>query len=105
MPAAGSCLQPERIAALALPEAASDPSNAGPAIEGPPAAWTPGLEAVPPGMPAVWAWLRAALLAQLGGAAADAVLALAELAAAPAGNRVCHFNAMAFLLKLSAFNA
>jgi len=95
--AACRCLAPGRVAAaLAHAAAAAAPPGAphGPPEHGPPApgplpAWADGPAARPTGGAPVAAWLRAALAARLGGPAAEAALALAELAAAPAGAWPC----------------
>jgi hypothetical protein len=93
--AACRCLAPGRVAAaLARAAAAAAPPGAphrppehGTHAPGPPPAWADVPAAGPAGGALVAAWLRAALAARLGGPAAEAALAMAELAAAPVGAR------------------
>lgn len=107
--AACRCLAPERVAAWLCDAAASPsteprpgPSEAGPPPSGPPPAWTAGLglgQRLGPAAAPLAAWLCCALAARLGGGAAEAALAAAELAAAPAGDCGCCYTAIAqFLL-------
>jgi len=93
--AACRCLAPGRVvaalahaAAAAPPGAPQGPPEHRPPAPGPSPAWADGPAAGPAGGAPAAAWLRAALAARLGGPAAEAALALAELAAVPAGARL-----------------
>ena len=95
--AACCCLAPPHVAAWLRDSAAPPrteprlgPSGAGPPPPRPPLAWTAGLgldSGFGPAAAPLAAWLRCALAARLGGAAAEAALAAADLAAPSAGDR------------------
>lgn len=93
--AACRCLAPAHVAAWPRNAAAPLPTEPRPGLSGarppppsPPPAWTVGL-GLGPAVAPLATWLCCALAARLGDAAAEAALAAAELAAAPAGTGRC----------------